>query len=195
TVPLMALDIETTGLDPVRDGIVSIGLVPMRLERIFASQSRLWIVKPRSPLLEKSVALHGITHSQLVSAPDLIDILDALLAAIAGHVVVVHCRAIERQFLNNALRARIGEAIEFPVIDTMELEARLHRRKSPGLIARIFRHQPLPSIRLAASRCRYALPRYRLHHALTDALASAELLQAQIAHRFTPETALGELWK
>jgi DNA polymerase-3 subunit epsilon len=194
-VPLMALDIETTGLDPAHDGIVSIGLVPMRLDRIRASESRQWIVKPRVPLVEASVSFHGITHSQLESAPDLIDILDDFLAAIAGHVLVVHCRVIERQFLNGALRPRIGETIEFPVIDTMELEARLHRRKPPGLIARLFGGKPLLSIRLAASRRRYGLPRYRLHHALTDALASAELLQAQIAHRFSPETALGELWK
>jgi DNA polymerase-3 subunit epsilon len=168
----------------------------MRLDRIRASESRQWIVKPRVPLVEASVSFHGITHSQLESAPDLIDILDDFLAAIAGHVLVVHCRVIERQFPERCtLRPRIGETIEFPVIDTMELEARLHRRKPPGLIARLFGGKPLLSIRLAASRRRYGLPRYRLHHALTDALASAELLQAQIAHRFSPETALGELWK
>ena len=38
-VPLLALDVETTGLDPARDGIVSIGLVPMTLDRIRASQA------------------------------------------------------------------------------------------------------------------------------------------------------------
>ena len=193
-VPLMALDFETTGLDPVRDGIVSIGLVPMRLERILASQSRHWILKPRTALAEESVTIHGITDSQVASAPDLIEILGELLEAIAGHVMVVHCRAIERQFLNGALRPRIGESTEFPVIDTMELEARLHRSKRPGLMARLFGRQQL-SIRLAASRGRYGLPRYRPHHALTDALASAELLQAQVGQRFAPDTPIRELWK
>jgi len=48
---------------------------------------------------------------------------------------------------------------------------------------------------LAPSRERYRLPRYRAHHALTDALASAELLQAQVAHRFSPQTQLNALWK
>lgn len=194
-VPLMALDVETTGLDPVRDGIVSVGLVPMRLDRIFASQSRHWILKPRVPLAAKSVTIHGITDSQIETAPDLIDILDELLQAIAGHVVVVHCRALERQFLNGALSTRIGETIEFPVIDTMELEARLYRQKRPGLIAWLFGHRQQVSIRLAASRSRYGLPRYHPHHALTDALASAELLQAQIAHRFSPDTPVSSLWK
>lgn len=193
-VPLVALDVETTGLDPVRDGIVSIGLVPMRLDCIQASRSRHWILKPRTALAEKSVTIHGITDSQVDSAPDLADILAELLDAIAGQVLVVHCRDIERQFLNGALRLRIGEEIEFPVIDTMELEARLHRKKPAGLIARL-RGRKQVSIRLAASRGRYGLPRYRPHHALTDALASAELLQAQIAHRFSAETPLSQLWK
>jgi DNA polymerase-3 subunit epsilon len=195
-VPLMALDVETTGLDPVKDGIVSIGLVPMSLERIRASASRHWILKPRVPLGEESVTIHGITDSQVLAAPDLNQVLAEVLQAIAGHVLVVHCRDIERQFLNGALRPRIGEGIEFPVIDTMELEARLHRNQPRGWLNwALGRYPPQVSIRLADSRRRYNLPRYRPHYALTDALASAELLQAQVAHRFSPATPLRDLWK
>jgi DNA polymerase-3 subunit epsilon len=195
-VPLMGLDVETTGLDPVKDGIVSIGLVPMSLEKIRSSASRHWIVKPRAILAEESVTIHGITDSQVQVAPDLSEILAEVLGYMAGHVLVVHCRDIERQFLNSALLARIGEGIEFPVIDTMELEARLYRGKRKSLLDWLLgRQPPQTSIRLAPSRARYGLPRYRLHHALTDALASAELLQAQVAHRFSPEQALRVLWK
>ncbi|MCV0437392.1 MAG: hypothetical protein K5880_02075 [Hydrogenophaga sp.] len=194
-VPLLALDVETTGLNPATDGIVSVGLVPMTLERIRASQGRHWLLKPRVPLADEAITLHGITHQQLRQAPDLDDVLAELLSIMAGQVMVVHCRDIERQFLDQGLRRRIGEGIEFPVIDTMALEARLHRREPPSLWQRLWRPAPPPvSIRLAASRARYGLPRYRLHHALSDSLASAELLQAQVAHRFSPQTALRELW-
>ena len=48
--------------------------------------------------------------------------------------------------------------------------------------------------RLADSRLRYNLPVYRPHHAVTDALACAELLQAQLAHRFNKETPVSQLW-
>ncbi|WP_418318805.1 3'-5' exonuclease [Piscinibacter sakaiensis] len=193
--PLLAMDIETTGLDPVRDGIVSIGLVPMDLQRIRASLSRQWILKPRVALGAESVTIHGITDSQVQQAPDLNDILGELLEAMAGQVMIVHCRDIERQFLDQALRSRINEGIEFPVIDTMELEARLHRRQRIRLLDRLRgRRPPRVSIRLADSRRRYGLPRYRPHHAPTDALASAELLQAQVAHRFGSDVPLGELW-
>ncbi|ADU65415.1 3'-5' exonuclease [Desulfurispirillum indicum] len=193
-VPLLALDFETTGFDPKRHGIVSIGLVPMSLQRIRCAEARHWIVKPRVQLESQSIVVHGITHSDVATAPDLARILDELLEAMAGHVMVVHHRGIERSFLDAALKARIGEGIQFPVIDTMELEARLHRQKPPGLLARLLGRKPV-SIRLAASRARCNLPHYRPHHALTDALATAELLQAQIAHHFSPETPIQELWK
>ena len=194
--PLIALDVETTGLDPARDGIVSVGLVPMHLDRIASSRSRHWIVKPRAPLGAESVTIHGITDSQVRHAPDLDQILEELLGVIAGHVLVVHCADIERQFLNAALVSRIGEGIRFPVVDTMELEARMHRGQPRSLVDRVLGRKPAwVSIRLADSRARYGLPRYRPHHAMTDALASAELLQAQVAHHYTPDTPLRDVWQ
>lgn len=193
-VPLLAMDVETTGLNPATDGIVSIGVVPLRLDRILTSQGRQWLLKPRVPLGEDAIALHGITHQQLAGAPDLDDILDDLLGWMAGHVMVVHCRDIERLFMNSALQRRLGEDIAFPVIDTMALEARLHRKPRPWWMRWRQSSAPAPSIRLAASRERYGLPRYRLHHAFTDALATAELFHAQVAHHHTPDTPVGALW-
>ncbi len=193
-VPLLAMDVETTGLNPATDGIVSIAVVPLRLDTIQASQGQHWLLKPRVPMGDEAVTIHGITHQQIAQAPDLLDILDDLLSRMAGHVLVVHCRDIERLFLNSALQRRLGETIDFPVIDTMALEARLHRRPPPWW-QRWRRPVTAPvSIRLGASRERYGLPRYRLHHAWTDALACAELLQAQVAHRYSPTTPVSALW-
>ncbi len=192
-VPMAALDFETTGLDPAEHEIVSMALVPMTLAQVQAGQTRHWIVKPRGDLQAASVAFHGITHSQIAAAPDLDAVLQSLLDAMAGRVMVVHGRQIERAFLAAALRSRLGEGIEFPVIDTMALEARLHRR-SAGFWGRWRRPPPQRSIRLGDSRIRYGLPHYRPHHAPTDALATAELLMAQVADRFSPQTPLGDLW-
>lgn len=192
-VPLVAMDFETTGLNADRDDIVSIGLVPLSLQRIRLSGSRHWILKPNAALRDESVVIHHITHSEVKSAPDLERILEELLGIMAGKVVVVHHRNIERNFLDAALKRRIGEGILFPVIDTLELEARLHRRRPPGPLARLLGRQPV-SIRLPESRARYHLPHYHAHHALTDALACAELFQAQVAHRFSPDTPVQQLW-
>lgn len=194
SVRFVALDFETTGFDAKRDGIVSIGLVPFDLERIQCKGAKHWIVRPRTVLVEESVLIHGITHSDIKSAPDLMRILEYLLKALEGRVVVVHHRGIERPFLKSALEKRIKEGILFPVVDTMELEARIHRARPLSIWQRL-RGQTLPSIRLVDSRARYHLPYYRQHHALTDALATAELFLAQVNYRFSPETPISDVWK
>lgn len=190
-VPLLALDVETTGLDANQHAIVSLGLMPFNLQRIRCGDARYWVVKPASELSSESVTFHHITHSDIRHAPRLGQILDELLTVMAGKVMVVHYRTIERSFLDQAVREHLGEGLQFPVIDTMQLEARLHRQ--PSWWERLLRRQPV-SIRLADSRLRYNLPPYQAHHALTDALATAELLQAQVATRYTVDTLVGELW-
>ncbi len=191
-VPLVAMDFETTGLNADRDAIVSIGLVPFTLQRIRCREAAHWIVNPHKPLAGETVALHHITHSEIKEAPDLLQVLDGVLAALAGRVVVVHYRRIEQVFFAAALKARLNEDIRFPVIDTMALEARFHPRQL-SLWDRLRRRKPA-SIRLAACRERYHLPYYTPHHALTDALATAELLQAQVAYHYSLDTPLSELW-
>ncbi|PWI34782.1 DNA polymerase III subunit epsilon [Vibrio albus] len=193
-VPFVAVDFETTGLDPKKDGIISIGLVPFTLNRIQLNRATHWIVNPDKPLDEESVVIHGITHSDIIDAPDLTNILEGLLEALAGTVVVVHYRKIEREFLDLALKSRIGEGILFPVIDTLELEANVQRKQSSGLI-NILKGKKPESVRLGSSRSRYGLPAYSPHHALTDAIATAELLQAQIAHHYAADTPIQQLWK
>ncbi len=192
-VPLLALDVETTGLDANQHAIVSLGLLPFNLRRIRCGEALYWVVKPASELSGESVTFHHITHSDIRHAPRMGQILGELLTAMAGKVMVVHYRHIERSFLDQALRQQLGEGLQFPVIDTMQLEARLYPKRQPGWLARLLGRQPV-SIRLADSRLRYNLPQYQAHHALTDALATAELLQAQVATRYAVDTPVGELW-
>ena len=191
--PLVAMDFETTGMNAERDDIVSIGLVPFSLQRIFCHDSKHWLVKPRQTLTEGSVVIHGITHSDINAAPDLTDILSALLKAIRGRILVVHYHRIERAFLAQALVDRLDEAIYFPLIDTMEIERKILQLRQ-GLISRLLKRSP-GKLRLGNCRERYGLPQYHAHHALTDALATAELLQAQIAYHFSENTPLKELWR
>ncbi|MEX1665184.1 3'-5' exonuclease [Zhongshania arctica] len=192
-VPMVALDFETTGLDPNQDSIVSIGLVPMSISRIRCNAARHWIIKPETRLHSSSVVVHGITHSAVADAPDFSSLIDKLLGCLQGKIVVAHHSPIEQRFLNAALKRHIHEGIEFPVIDTMALEARFTRS-----IRKIFWRSLLArqseSIRLTDSRTRYHLPYYRQHNALTDALACAELLQAQCATNLTADTPIGAIW-
>jgi len=190
-VPLVAIDFETTGLDASKCDIVSIGLMPMDLNRIYNREAAHWIVKPRTELSEDSVVFHGITHSDIDAATDLSEQLDEVLEHLQGKVVIAHCCNIERNFFNNAVKARWGEGIRFPMLDTMAMEAEIQRQ--PTLIERVFGAKR-KSLRLADSRERYGLPFYHPHHAQSDALACAELFQAQVCHHYSGSMAIGNLW-
>ncbi len=188
----VALDFETTGLDVAKDAIVSVGLVPFTSQSVYCKGAKHWLFKPESPLAENSIVIHGITHSEIQRAPDLSFVLDQLLAALAGKLVVVHYRQIERNFLNKALMTRIGEGLIFPVIDTMQLENQvLHADQT--LWQKIL-GKNIAGLRLADCRKRYGLPHYEPHHALTDAMATAELFMAQLAHKIEPDTPVERLW-
>ena len=63
--PLLALDVETTGLDSRRDSIVSIGLVPFDLRRIRCAEARYWVVKPTRELSAESVTFHQCISQRL----------------------------------------------------------------------------------------------------------------------------------
>lgn len=191
-IPFVALDFETTGLNSKTDDIVSVGLVPFTLARIYCKQSKHWVVQPRRNLSESSIVIHGITHNDVDNAPDFDNIIAPLLDALRSKVIVVHYAAIERGFFNSALLLRLKERIEFMVVDTMELERRALKAKQ-GLIGQLF-NTKLGSLRLNDCRKRYSLPVYEGHHALTDALATAELLQAQLRHHYTEETPLCTIW-
>lgn len=193
-VPLLALDIETTGLDDQRDAIVSIGFIPFDYQRIRCSGARHWIVQPSLPVGRTAATIHGITHSDIDAAPLFDDYFDALLNAMAGKIIVAHCHQIERRFLSAATVMLTGERLHFPAIDTMAIEEKNHPYHRPNLIQRWFGDVDSPSLRLDAARARHGLPPYQPHHALTDALATAELLQAQLQYGFTPQTPVAQLW-
>lgn len=193
-VPMVALDLETTGLDSRRDVIVSIGLVPFTLSRIHSPKARYWVVRPDKPLTSKSITFHRITHSAVANAPALNAMFEELMQCLAGRLVVVHFKQIERHFLNAAAKQIFGDRLLFPVIDTMAIE-RTHLQLDRIRWWRRWLGQRRPSLRLNDCRQRYHLPQYEAHHALVDAQATAELLQAQLSYRYSPDTPVSALWE
>jgi DNA polymerase III subunit epsilon len=178
--PFVALDIETTGFDAVNDRIVSIGLVEFDLQKVALSTARHWLVNPGA-LSDSSVVVHGITHSEVLAAPPVEQVISEVLRALQGRIVVVHYRSMEREFFRQLSLRLWQQPWLFPIIDTFSLECAF-MNQSMNVWQRVLR-KPLPSLRLPDARQRYGLPNYENHNALIDAIATAELLQA-IAQRW-----------
>ena len=169
-LPLLAVDLETTGLDPAKDQILSIGFVPVDGLSIVLGGARQMLV--RGAPVGQSATIHGLTDDTVAGGLDLAEALAALLRALRGRVLLAHHAAVERDFLGAACQRVHGQPLPCISVDTMQLEHRLLNRGWG-------QEPPQGSLRLGAARERHGLPRYRSHEALTDALACAELYLAQ----------------
>ena len=95
---------------------------------------------------EESVIIHGITHSDILDA-GLVEVYDQVLQQMASKIMVVHYQRIEREFFDQALKDRINEGIEFPVVDTMHLETLHQQRLHGGILNKVLGKKP-DSVRL-----------------------------------------------
>ena len=169
----LALDLETTGLDPARDEIVSIGYVPLRAGRIRLAEARRMLVQIEDSVAQ-SATIHGILDAHLAEGRALEDVLADLLEALAGRVLLAHHAPLDVGFLTAACRRCCGAPLSAPrVVDTLALAERCTRQRRKDV--------PEGTLRLDALRRHYGLPRYPAHDALTDALATAELFLALTA--------------
>lgn len=190
---LLALDIETTGLDPRRDRVLSLGWVPVDGGSILlggarrfvvrddggsaAAAGRAWGGQPGGPGGEgvgQSATVHGLTDDALAAGVPMADAVTALLDALAGRALLAHFARIETGFVGAACERLWGAAPAFAVVDTFELERR-------ALGGGLGHHLEPGALRLWTARERRRLPVYPAHEALTDALACAELYLAQRA--------------
>jgi DNA polymerase-3 subunit epsilon len=166
---LLAVDFETTGLDPATDRILSIGWVLVGQGRIRMRESGHLLVNCAGDSVGHSATIHGLVDSDLSAGIALPLAVEKLLSLLAGRALLAHCAAIEVEFLTRACRTLYGVPPLLRVVDSMTIE--MHLRQHDQL--------PTDGLRLHACRERYQLPRYRGHNAAIDALACAELLLAQ----------------
>ena len=184
---LLAVDIETTGLDPRRDRVLSIGWLDVNGGRIELGSAGQVVVRDAggSAGVGQSATVHGLTDDRLAGGIPLEDAVAHLLDALAGRVLLAHFARIETGFLAAVCERAWGAGMPCVVVDTFELERRV--------VAGGWGAEPgRGALRLWTARERRGLPVYRAHEALTDALACAELYLAQRAEleAQTPETTL-----
>lgn len=170
---LLALDLETTGLDPARDHLVSVGFVPVDGGVIDLSGAYHAVVASVGEV-GHSATIHGLTDDAVASGSAVEAVLPVVLEALRGRILLAHFARIEVGFLSRACERQFGAPLVTQVVDTLELQRRI--RQTP------YGDPPAGSLRLPAARDAFSLSRYRGHDALTDALACAELYLAQAAH-------------
>jgi ATP-dependent DNA helicase DinG len=107
---IVALDLETTGLEPDRDAIIEIGAIRFKGDRVEAEFSTL--VNPGRKLSPFITRLTGITDAMLVNAPRLPALLPKLEAFVGDAPVLGHNVQFDLGFLRARSVLRYNDAID-----------------------------------------------------------------------------------
>jgi DNA polymerase III epsilon subunit-like protein len=84
----VAIDLETTGLDPRRDAIVSVAAIPFTCGR--ATRGFVTLVNPGRSIPPAATMIHGIDDAAVAGAPLASDVLPWLAEVCARRIVVGH---------------------------------------------------------------------------------------------------------
>jgi len=174
------IDIETTGLDPADDEIISFAALHVARGRLRLDDALYRLVRPRRMPGQETIVIHGLRSAELVDAAPFAETLDGLLEALTGRAMVAHVASIEEGFLGTAFRDS-GIRLINPIVDTAALAAELFRLRE---------RVPPRSLGLAPLADALGLPDHRPHEADGDALTTAQVFLALATHldRFSPQT-------
>jgi len=170
--PLIAADLELTGLDANSNQIIAIGWTLVDKGRVrFGSNRHLLVTAQQS--VGSSAAIHELVDSDVAGGIALDEALTELFQAARGRIWVFHHAGLDVAFLRKACQEWAGVSPPFPVLDTMQIELAQRKRRD--------QHVQDGDLQLSRLRSQYRLPRYTAHDALIDAIATAELLLAMAA--------------
>lgn len=125
-LPLLAIDCETTGLDPRRDRIVSFAAVRIEAGLRVADQPALdLLIDPQAEIPARATAIHGIDRTDVAGAPPFATAFADIAASLSGAVLVGHFIGFDLAVLRREA-ARAGKSWrEPPSLDTANLAAAL----------------------------------------------------------------------
>jgi DNA polymerase III subunit epsilon len=174
SVTYWALDLETGGLDPRSDPILSVGMVPIRAGAICVGEGFQTLVRPEGAdaIDPSSIGAHHLLPGDVREAPLLAEVVGEVDSRIRHGALLVHQAALDVPFLRRAYK-RSGLRWPDPTgVDTVALLLKAAKRArflDPNA------PEQEPELNLAIARRRHGLPDYGAHDALTDAVSAAEL--------------------
>jgi len=162
----VALDLETTGLDPEWDSIIEIGMVRVRHGKVAAEYSTL--VNPGMPIDDFIAELTGITNDMLAAAPALPEVLPAARDFLGDDIILGHNINFDINFIYDNCEYQGLKPVSNGYIDTM----RISRRVLPDL-----KHHRLGDIVNALG-----VDHAQAHRAIGDCHATIGCYKALLAH-------------
>ena len=158
----IALDIETTGLNPLEGHkIIEIGCVEL-LNNFPTGKTWQAYINPNRNIPQEAYEVHGLTEDFLKDKPIFKDITERFKNYIKNAKLIIHNAKFDIKFLNYELEAIKLEPINSEIIDTLDIARKLFPGQSVSLDS-------------LCKRYRIDTEKRKFHGALLDAELLAEV--------------------
>jgi DNA polymerase-3 subunit epsilon len=167
---LVVADVESTGLDMHNDRLIAIGAVTVEAGKIDIGRSFYKVLRQPESSSRENILVHGIGGTAQCEGEDPIEALLAFLEFVARAPLVGYHAAFDATMIGKAMSEHLGEKFRQPWIDLAYVAPELIRSEGK-------RHKGLD-----AWLQRFDIEVFSRHDAVADALATAQLLLAVLAH-------------
>ena len=161
---VVVFDCETTGLNPKVDGIISIGAVKVKGNKILTDEAIHLFIQQEKQINHKSITIHQIRHCDLNDAIPLEEAIEQFLHYIGNKTLVGYYLEFDVAMINKYIKPMFG--ITLPNKQE-EVSAIYYDKKIPTI------PQGNIDLRFEAIIDDLNLPKLQAHDALNDAVMTA----------------------
>lgn len=122
-MPLVAIDLETTGGYPIGDEICEIGL--LRVENGKLVEEYQTLVRPRQKMSAYITKIHGISNEMVEFAPRIEEVLPVIYPLLKDAIVIAHHAPFDLGFLAYAFEQQGYDLPQMPVLCSSLLSRKL----------------------------------------------------------------------
>jgi len=160
----IVLDTETTGLNPKKDEILSIGAVKIQNNKIITRDSFEIFIKPIQNINGESIKIHHITPADLENGATINEALEKLLFFIGNLPIVGYYISFDINILNTYLKEFIGITLSNESIELSSMYYKRYKKHSA--------HEFI-DLKFDTIMNKLDLPKLGQHDALNDGIMSA----------------------
>ncbi len=161
---VVVFDCETTGLDPKKDEIISIGAVKIKENRILTDEAMHLFVRQEKQICHESITIHQIRHCDLEDAISIEEAIEKFLYFIGGRTLAGYYLEFDVAMINKYTKPIMG--ITLP--NRQEEVSAIYYDKKISTIP-----QGNIDLRFEAIIDDLSLPKLQAHDALNDAVMTA----------------------
>jgi len=160
----VCFDCETTGLNPKKDEIISIGAIIIKNDKILHSKKFERFAKTKQPLSPESIKIHHIRECDIENALNIDDVIDDFLEFVGNRPLVGYFLEFDCAMINKYIKPKIGITLPNKQYEVSEIYFNQAIKHNPG--ANI-------DLRFDIIMERLNLPRLGKHDAINDVIMTA----------------------